>query len=291
MMSDPRTYETAAAFRRALEERIGSISRTEQVDLNRLRRQASFDRLLARLFHHQPPPWALKGGYALELRFQSARSTIDIDLTVRRLSSADRDPIQAVREMLQEAAGIDLGDWFEYRVGSPVMDLAAAPYGGARYPVEARMDRRIFSRFHVDAGIGDVLMDPLEIRRCRDWLGFAGIEASEVAMIPREQQAAEKIHAYSLPRLRPNSRVKDLVDLALLIGSGGLDQARLIDALRLTFDRRKTHELPSVLLPPPAKWQTPFAAVARECGLSTDLVLVFAQIRDYLESIISKSSR
>src|SRR5262249_44078508 len=35
-----------------------------------------------------------------------------------------------------------------------LMDLAAAPYGGARYPVEARLDRRIFTRFHLDAGIG-----------------------------------------------------------------------------------------------------------------------------------------
>jgi hypothetical protein len=153
------------------------------------------------------------------------------------------------------------------------------------------MDRRIFSRFHLDAAMGDILMDPLETRRCRDWLGFVGIEPNEVAMIPREQQAAEKVHAYTLPRLTPNSRVKDLLDLALLIGSGGLDEARLVDALHLTFDRRKTHELPSVLAPPPAEWQVPFAAVARECGVSTDLALVFAQVRDYLELIVSKSPR
>ena len=126
-MPASRSYETAAAFRRAFEERLGRISRAEQIDLNRLRRQASFDRLLARLFHQQPAPWALKGGYALELRFQAARATIDIDLTVGRPSSADRDPNQTVREMLQSAASADLGDWFEYRIGSPVMDLGAAP--------------------------------------------------------------------------------------------------------------------------------------------------------------------
>jgi hypothetical protein len=286
-MPDSRTYKTAAAFRRAFEERLGKISRAEQIDLNRLRRQASFDRLLARLFHQQPAPWALKGGYALELRFQAARATIDIDLTVGRPSSAARDPNQAVREMLQSAAGADLGDWFEYRIGSPVMDLAAAPYGGARYPVEARMDRRIFSRFHLDAGIGDALMHPLETAHCRDWLGFAGIETNEVAMISREQQVAEKMHAYTLPRPTPNSRVKDLVDVALLIGSGGLDEARLQEAFRLTFERRRTHELPAVLSPPPPDWQTPFAAIARDCGLSTDLALVFGQLRDYLEAVIS----
>ena len=48
-MDEPRTYVTAGAFRSALEERLKSISQTEQMDVNRLRRQVSFDRLLARL--------------------------------------------------------------------------------------------------------------------------------------------------------------------------------------------------------------------------------------------------
>ncbi len=184
----------------------------------------SFDRLLARLFREESAPWVLKGGYALELRFKAARSTVDIDLTVQRVaaSASDGDQNQVVREMLQSAADVSLGDWFEFTVGPPVMDLTAAPYGGARYPVEARMDERIFARFHLDAGIGDVVMRPLETIVCRDWLGFAGIESSRVLMIAREQQFAEKIHAYTLPRNAANSRVKDLVDLALLIGSGGL---------------------------------------------------------------------
>ena len=81
-----------------------------------------------------------------------------------------------IREMLQAMAGVSLGDWFEYTIGPPVMDLTAAPYGGARYSVEARMDERTFARFHLDAGIGDVVMQPLETIVCRDWLGFAGIE-------------------------------------------------------------------------------------------------------------------
>ena len=133
--------------------------------------------------------------------------------------------------MLQSAADIPLGDWFEFAVGPPVMDLTAAPYGGARYPVEARMDERIFARFHLDAGIGDVVMRPLETIVCRDWLGFAGIEPSRVRMIAREQQFAEKIHAYTLPRNSANSRVKDLVDMALLIGSGGLDSRRILERI------------------------------------------------------------
>jgi Nucleotidyl transferase AbiEii toxin, Type IV TA system len=87
-MSSHKTYTTAGAFRTALEERLKRASVTDRIDLNRLRRQVSFDRLLARLFREEPTPWVLKGGYALELRFKAARSTVDIDLTLQRVAPA-----------------------------------------------------------------------------------------------------------------------------------------------------------------------------------------------------------
>jgi hypothetical protein len=281
-----KTYTTAGAFRKALEERLRKASFADHIDLNRLRRQISFDRLLARLFQEESAPWVLKGGYALELRFDTARSTVDIDLTLRNVPNTKRgEANERIRGLLQRAAGIDLRDWFEFVIGPPIMDLNAAPYGGARFQVEARMDARVFARFHLDAGIGDVVMEPLESRVCRDWLGFAGIEASRVRMIAREQHFAEKIHAYTLPRNTANSRVKDLIDLALLIGSGELDKQRIRDALRLTFERRGTHDLPASLVPPPADWQVPFQAMAEQCGLPTDVAAVFALVHDYLKTV------
>ena len=101
-MAMARICTSAGAFRKALEERLKSESRTRQVDINRLRRQVSFDRLLARLFRTETVPWVLKGGYALELRFKAARSTIDIDLALQRVVGAlDNDSAaRAVREML-----------------------------------------------------------------------------------------------------------------------------------------------------------------------------------------------
>ena len=290
-MEEPRNYATAGAFRSALEERLKNISQTEQMDVNRLRRQVSFDRLLARLFRVEPAPWALKGGYALELRFKTARSTIDIDLTLHPVVgvTGQAEVSRVVREMLQSAASVSLEDWFEFRIGSPVMDLEAAPYGGARYPVEARMDGRVFSRFHLDAGIGDAVMQPIETIECREWLGFAGIKSPRVQMIPREQQLAEKLHAYTLPRSSANSRVKDLVDLALLIESGGLAAERIQEAVRLTFQRRGTHAFPMSLLPPPPDWATKFEALAEECGLPKAMRSVFDGVRAYVEAILPPS--
>jgi hypothetical protein len=288
-MARVRNYTSATAFRTSLEERLRQISISEQIDVNRLRRQVAFDRLLGRLFRDETAPWVLKGGYALELRFKDARSTVDIDLTVQWVaSSSGDDQNQIVRDMLQSAAALALGDWFEFRFGPAVMDLNAAPYGGARYSVEARMDERTFARFHLDAGIGDVVSPPLDTIVCLDWLGFAGIEPTPVRMISREQQFAGKLHAYTLPRNATNSRVKDLVDMALLIESRGMELRRVADALQLTFERRRTHELPASLVPPPADWQIPFRALADECRIASDIDAVYAVVHGFLIKVLTE---
>ena len=105
-------------------------------------------------------------------------------------------------------------------------------------------------------------------------------------IIPREQQFAEKLHAYTLPRKgAANTRVRDLVDMVLLIQSGNLDKGQVRKAISLTFDRRKRHSLPSALPAPPAEWQRPYQALALEGGLSGRDEDAFAAVRSYAESI------
>ena len=287
---ESKRYATAAAFRRALEDRLKDTARREGVDLQRLRRQVAFDRLLARLFQVGQPlalPWVLKGGYAMELRIKSARTTKDIDLTMRSIfkfeDKRDGKKNLAVLEKLQEAAAFSSDDFFVYTIGEPIADLDAAPYGGARFPVEARLDGRVFVGFHLDVGIGDAVMEPLEVIEGRDWLGFAGITSPSLYMIPREQQFAEKLHAYTLPRRgAANTRVRDLVDMVLLIQSGTLARAKVAEAIRLTFDRRGTHAVPNPLPEPPTDWQKPYDVLAKQCGLSGAIDGAFAILDAYL---------
>ena len=73
-MKTGRHYNSGVALRTALEERLKRISREEAIDLQRLRRQVAFDRLLARIFEQAQTDWVLKGGYAMELRFKAARA-------------------------------------------------------------------------------------------------------------------------------------------------------------------------------------------------------------------------
>jgi hypothetical protein len=148
-------------------------------------------------------------------------------------------------------------------VGEPREELDGAPEGGSRYPVDARMDGRGFARFHVDIGIGDEVMEPVEAVQGRDWLGFGGIAPPSFPIISREQQFAEKLHAYSLPREdRVNTRTKDLIDMLLLIRHEKLDNPRLAAAMKATFAKRATHPIPQKLEPPPSEWEPVFQALA-----------------------------
>jgi hypothetical protein len=227
----------------------------------------------------------------MELRIKAARTTKDIELTLRSvLNSGEKKDDKknlAVPEKLQESAAFRSDDFFVYTIGEPISDLDAAPYGGARFPVEARIDGRVFVGFHLDVGIGDAVMEPLEVIEGRDWLGFAGIASPSLYMIPREQQFAEKLHAYTLPRPGAvNSRMRDLVDMVLLIQSATLARNKVSEAIRLTFDRRKTHSLPDRLPVPPDEWQNPYRALARECGLSGQLEEAFVVLRMFVKPIL-----
>jgi len=274
-----RKYASGISLRTALEERIKRVSREEGIDLQRLRRQVAFDRFLARLFRAPNQNWVLKGGYAMELRFQAARTTKDLDFTMR-VAPAGTDSV--LLKQLQDVGAVDAGDFFTFRIGEAMADLDGAPYGGARYPVESIMGGRTFAKFHLDVGIGDVVLDPLEQAKMRDWLGFAGISPPSVPMIQREQQFAEKLHAYTLPRTgAPNSRVRDLVDMVLLIRSRTLESSRVVQALHATFDLRATHPVPKALDPPPEEWSAPFARLAAECRLDPSASEAFRILAEF----------
>ena len=262
-MNLPARYATAAAFRIALEARLKSLARSEGGDLQRLRRQVSFDRLLARLFHGPEVHWLLKGGYAMELRLRLARATKDIDLS---LPGGGPGPAK-ILENLQLRAGAELGDGFVFSIGLPARELEGAPEGGFRFPVTASLSGRVFTKFHLDVGIGDCVVEPAEMVVGRDWLDFAGIPAACCFAIPREQQFAEKLHAYTRRRERENSRVKDLVDMALLLKMGLPDGVKLEEAIHRTFGMRGALEFPVDLPDPPESWKQPYAQLAMECGL------------------------
>jgi hypothetical protein len=287
-MAAQRQYATAGAFRTALEARLNERARRHGVDLHRLRRQVAFDRLLARMFDPSQPVrdggWVLKGGYALEMRFDMARSTKDLDLTVRSAQRREGDST-SLRERLQLAASIDLPDFFTFIVGEEMAELNQAPEGGARFPVDARLDGRTFVKFHVDLGVGDEVLEPLETVEGEDWLSFAGIPAVVVPALSIEQHWAEKFHAYTRPREAANTRVRDLLDLVLILEEEQPSIDRVRQAITVTFARRHSHSIPDEILPPPDAWATPLAELAVECGLDHTATTAYERVLDFWRTV------
>lgn len=283
-MKKSAKYASPTAFRKALEDRLQTLAKKEGTDLQRVRRQVAFDRLLARLFSAKPSAWSLKGGYAMELRTRFARATKDIDLNLRLAKNQQAD-VEEVRDKLVEALTPELQDHFSFRVGAAMMDLDGAPYGGTRYSIESVLAERTFVKFHLDIGMGDYTDSPLEELQGRDWLDFAGIEPVTFLAVPKGQQFAEKLHAYTLPRDRTNSRAKDLIDLVLLIDTKTLIAKNAKEAIQKTFIRRKTHEIPKELPPPPENWESRFAKMAAECSIKRTMEESYHHVREYFVSL------
>jgi predicted nucleotidyltransferase component of viral defense system len=279
-------FKTATDFRKSLEARLQTHAVKTGEDVQRLRRKIAFDRFLARIFHQDTSNFCLKGGYAMELRIAHARATKDIDLTcIRRAKNEDEPLSELIWSDLQALAEIDLNDYFAYQIGKAQIDLENAPYGGARYLVTCLMHGKIFTRFLLDVG-ADFLFDQVESIRGVNWLEFCGISAPTIHMISIEQQFAEKLHAYTLPRGgRVNSRTKDLIDMVLLLNMRPLKLAEMRRTIDKVFEKRATHPLPQKLEHPPVEWQTQFLIMAAECGLSLDLQASFNKISTFYNLI------
>lgn len=273
----------------SLEERLKSLHVETAVPINSLRLKVVIERLLARLFHTSDPPWLLKGGYAMELRYRPrARTTKDIDLSVKTVAATLQERLRQVRDELQAAADVDLGEYFVFQIGKPTSELQGAPDGGARFPVNAVLGGRSFARFHLDVGFGDPVLSAPDQLVGQDFLGFAGIPPAQAAAIPKAQQFAEKIHAYTKPWSdRPNTRTKDLIDLILLITVDTPEKLAVLEAIERTFQIRNTHPVPHVLDTPPETWISNYTEMAGEALLTdTSLNQGFSILQDFWKHLI-----
>ncbi|MFB1485240.1 nucleotidyl transferase AbiEii/AbiGii toxin family protein [Corallococcus sp. RDP092CA] len=284
-MKQPRTYASPETFKQALEQRLKSSSKSG-ADFARRRQLLVFDRFLARVVATVGEAATLKGGLVLDLRLERARTTKDVDL--RMVGSPDD-----LLAKLQAAGRHDLGDFMAFEVvpdnDHPEILGDAVQYDGLRFRAECKLAGKLYGQpFGVDVAFGDPIIGPPDVVVAEDVLAFAGVAPPTLRLYPIETHIAEKLHAYTMPRPRPNSRVKDLPDLALLASVQELDAKRLRAALEQTFTFRKTHALPSEVPAPAESWVTPFAAMAREDGLQwTTLADVTTAAKTFLDPVLA----
>lgn len=284
-MDDAKNYADASRFRQALDERLKTIAKQEHTSINDLHRQVVFDRFLARL---DPERFVLTGGYSLELRLPKSRSTTDIDLYIRDqdlVAAAKGQQRQAILFALRQQAENDMHDYFSFEVERVLSKLHGPKEGGFRCLVIGKVSNREYHRFHVDvAVVPDQVLEP-EYVKPSDRLSFAGVPSKPVSTLQMEEVFANKIHAYTRPRQTENSRVEDLVDMALLIASG-LDKAKVTYALQKVFAASVDHTtLPMQLPPPPATWRKEFEIVAERRNLALTIDESFQHVEKFFSEI------
>ena len=280
-----RTYSSPEAFKQAIEHRLRSLVETGG-ELSRRRQLLVFDRFLARIVDVLGDAATLKGGLVLELRLERARTTKDIDL---RLISPSIDTLAK----LQDAGRRNLGDFMTFEVrpddDHPEIQNDGMQYEGLRFRAECRLAGKLYGQpFGVDVAFGDPIVGEPEVVVAEDVLAFAGIAPPSLRLYPIATHIAEKLHAYTMPRSRPNSRVKDLPDLALLATAQAIDARTLREALEQTFTFRNTHLLPSLVPSPPWSWAIPYAAMARDDKLVwTTLADVTSSVQSFLDPVLA----
>lgn len=280
-----RSYASPEAFKQALEQRLRSSAKTG-AEFARKRQLLVFDRFLARIIAVFGDAATLKGGLVIEIRLERARTTKDVDL--RMVGSPDD-----VLAKLQEAGRKNLGDFMAFEVGPdddhPKIQNDGMQYDGLRFRAECKLAGKLYGQgFGVDVAFGDPILGEPEVVVAEDVLAFAGIAPPTLRLYPIETHIAEKLHAYTMPRARPNSRVKDLPDIALLATAQPIDAERLRTALEQTFTFRRTHALPASVPSPIEAWRTPYASMAREDQLTwATLEDVTQAARAFLDPVLA----
>jgi hypothetical protein len=260
----PRTYSSPLAFKQALEQRLRLASKTGTA-FARKRQLLVFDRFLARIVAGLGNDVTLKGGLALELRLEQARTTKDVDLRVMGLADD-------ILSRMQEAGRKDLGDFMTFEVGPdddhPEIVHEGMQYEGLKFRAECRLAGKLYAQpFGVDVAFGDPITGEPDVVFGEDTLSFAGIVPLKIHLYPPETHIAEKLHAYTLPRSRPNSRIKDLPDLALLATVRDFDSSTLLAAIEQTFKHRSTHSVPVSVPEASEAWKMVYPRIAEGDGL------------------------
>jgi hypothetical protein len=196
--------------------------------------------------------FVLKGAMLLRLwSDRPYRATRDLDLLRRGdgTGEAIREDIRAIiATTVPPDAVIFDGDRIEVEAIRPEDE-----YAGTRATLLARCGKARLT-LQIDLGFGDAVWPSPQTCTYPSLLDFP---APDVLAYPREAVVAEKLEAMVVLGDR-NSRIKDFFDLHYLATRFEFDRATLSEAVRRTFERRRTPipaEDPIGLTP--AYWENP----------------------------------
>jgi len=281
--------KTPAAFKASVEDRLkAAVGPKQGRALQRRRVLMVMERFIARLTHVLPDSAVLRGGLALELRLDSARTTKDIDVRLLGDSGQLEDQLRAI-----EAHRPEPEDHLEFEIAPdpdhPTVTGDGVKYDGFRFKVKANLAGRAYVAFGLDVAYGDPILGEPDLLEGSDFFEKYGIERVVVRAYPPTTHLAEKLHAYTLPRDRVNTRLKDLVDMPLIAEAlDGRTATELRAAIDQTFAFRDSHATPSSLPPPPREWLGRYDRLRAEEDLPwADLDVLHANAAAFVDPVLS----
>lgn len=219
----------------SIRERLLRLSRERREDFQVTLIRYAVERLLYRLSRSEHRDrFVLKGAMLFSVwEALPHRSTKDLDL----LGRGSDDPA-VVRETFLRIMGVEVepdGLTFD-RDSIGVEPLhEGQDYEGVRVSLLARLGTARIP-LQVDVAFGQAVRpDAAE----ESFPSLLGMPAATLLTYPREVVVAEKFQAMTVLGMG-NSRMKDFFDIAYLAGSFEFAAERLVQALRATFDRRRT---------------------------------------------------
>jgi len=285
-------YTTPTAFRSALKERFGQIARTDRrYRLDELQRQFAYDRALARLFSSpEADHWVLKGAGALLARLTNARHSKDLDVFL----SIDDADAQDATNSLRTALQIDLGDHFTFDITRVAALQEEAK--GARVHVNARLGPASFASFHIDVVVGTVMTGDPDIVAPLTPLEIEGLIRPQYRVFPIADHLADKLCATISSYTRAgqptsSSRVKDLVDIAIIAGTQTVQAAALTVAVFSNAAMRKIELPESFVVPDVTGWAARYPKVAAEApGPAPDFAAAAALASKIFDPILDRTA-
>jgi hypothetical protein len=261
-----------------------NYSKAKGLDVESVRKNYAFN-VMVRRFASGPHAndLLLKGGFLIEVRFGVNRMTTDVDLS-GKFGDKIKDVERKFRRALSSANEdiLDLDD-YEPFIGFLITD-ARETIGsgkGVSLTIKTIIGAEEFTRFSVDLCVPDYEYTVTDVTHTGPKSiknGWA--ESGRISAVSVENHLADKIHAYARPRENP-TRVRDLIDLSLMISEGSYDMEKLSEAVRSIFTAAWS-PVPIAALAgiqrPPESWRKPYETMASGVGLSLTIEEAHARV-------------
>jgi predicted nucleotidyltransferase component of viral defense system len=215
--------------------RLLNIAKTEKTDFNQVLVRYALERFLYRLSKSaHADRFLLKGAMLFNLWYDMPhRPTRDADLLGFGASDLD-----SIGQTFRDIVAVDVADGIVFDPASIQVEeiRKSAGYAGARVIVAAEL-ARARCKTQVDVGFGDAVT-PGPVDAMYPVL-IPDFPAPHLKTYPVYTVVAEKLHAIEILGMT-NSRVKDYLDLFVLLEREVLDPGILAKAIAATFNRRGT---------------------------------------------------